>query len=51
MLRLRTLSHIGGGVKGVGEAGLRMVLLEDFGKIRGWPSVVKTQGSSPLCNG
>lgn len=35
MLLLRTLSHIGGGAKGAGEAGLRVGLFEDFGKIKG----------------
>lgn len=51
MLPRRRLSHTGGGTKGAGGAGFHVGRLEDFGKIKGWPSVVKTQGSSPLCNG
>lgn len=49
----RGFSHIGGDEKGSGlcMGDFLVGWVEDFGKISGWPSVVNTHGSSPLCNG
>lgn len=51
MLPRRRLSHTGGWVRSVTETEFRVGFVGDFGNINGWPSVVNTHGSSPLCSG